>query len=645
MAEKLVFKIEAVNKKFNDAIKDASAKTENLEQNLSAVTRTAGLAFTGLSATIGGFLSQAIKIEEINTQFEVLTGSVLGAEKAVAQLQDLSASTPFAFEDVARAGKQLLGFGFQVDELSDRLNELGDVAAASGAPISDLTLIYGQVAAAGKLTGERLLQLQERAIPIGPALAKTLGVAETAVKDLVTQGKIDFETFQTAFQSLSKEGGFAFGGLEKQSKTLGGQLSTLKDNFSLVASELGEQFLPAAKEVTGSLISLFQTIREDKELQDLIVTGLKVATVFTGIVTAVGGLALVFTKIAIVAGPVVGALGAIAGAVASLPVAIGGLVAAVIGLVASWDSNLSIVENITVNFAERIKAIFSGIGSVLKGAFTLDRDLIKEGLAEIELAFAESGENIKEKRKELAEQRRLEAEQELEEERIKLQRLQEQELEAIALKNEAKKEAEAAAKAAEITAEQKQQAKLLGIQLEGAKNRAQAQKKIDEAKVKAEGETLSRIAILSRSNNKTLAAIGKAAALKQIAIEAPKGVSKALAAFPPPFNFAAAAAVGLAFAEQARNVIAAQDGGLITGAVKGRDSVPAVLQPGELVTPERNFDEVVNAVADQRNRQRNQAEQASGSVQVELTLRDELVEFVEARIIERGKLNTGLGLA
>jgi hypothetical protein len=42
-------------------------------------------------------------------------------------------------------------------------------------------------------------------------------------------------------------------------------------------------------------------------------------------------------------------------------------------------------------------------------------------------------------------------------------------------------------------------------------------------------------------------------------------------------------------------------GGMVTGGIPGVDSVPIMAQRGELVAPSKNFDEVVNAVADKRN--------------------------------------------
>jgi tape measure domain-containing protein len=156
----------------------------------------------------------------------------------------------------------LLAFGFTAIEVKENLKALGDVAAGSGTPLGELGRVFGQVAAAGKLTGERLLQFQERAVPIGPALAKTMGVAESSIKELVSAGKVSFKDFEKAFKSLSKEGGIFENAMIKQSKTLAGVFSTLKDNVQLALGELGQEIATAfdLREITKSLISKIQSI-------------------------------------------------------------------------------------------------------------------------------------------------------------------------------------------------------------------------------------------------------------------------------------------------------------------------------------------------------------------------------------------------
>lgn len=698
MAEKLVIDIEARNKKFNQNIDESISKSEKLKETLTGVATVSGAAFAGLTAGIGAAVNEAIKIEQINTQFEVLTGSVLGAEKAVKQLQDLSATTPFSFEEVASAGKQLLGFGFSTEELTDRLKELGNVAAASGSPVNDLSLIYGQVAAAGKLTGERLLQLQERAIPIGPAIAKTLGVAESAVRDLVSKGKVDFDTFQTAFASLSKEGGFAFGGLEKQSQTLGGQISTLKDNFKLILVEIGNRFLPVLKQVTASFIEFFQKLRNNPELIDTAVKILKIAAVTTGLITAVSTAVIVFLKLKAVLVATVGVLGAIGGFLSSPIVIIGALVAAVVGLVTAWDSNLSIMENITENFWLRIKTLFGGIKNIIASAFSFDIQGIKDGLEEAKAAFASSADEVQKKRDQLAEKQQQRRDAEVEAERNKTALLEQEEIEADQRKfqrEEEKRQAVLEKKLAEAEEDaqiqreiddikinqgislSKREQKLLKEDIKKKREQKDERdkkdllKRIEQRKKEQEIETKFGTAYLNfskiidserfksaenlankniklqQSSNATLRTIGKAAAVTQIGIDSFKGAmavfAQSVATFPPPFGpalGAGLAAAQIAFgAEQIANVLKAQKGGMIEGVGRG-DRIPALLEPGELVVPRQNFEDVIQAESTRRAIENGSI--TSNPTEIIIGFSDNAFDIIEEKILERRAIGVGL---
>lgn len=96
-------------------------------------------------------------------------------------------------------------------------------------------------------------------------------------------------------------------------------------------------------------------------------------------------------------------------------------------------------------------------------------------------------------------------------------------------------------------------------------NELQKQAIIDQKTVENRKATLATIATLQNSSNKELAMIGKAAAITQIAIETPVAISRALAAFPPPYNFVAAGLVGTAMAAQAANIAGVQlaEGGIV----------------------------------------------------------------------------------
>lgn len=119
-----------------------------------------------------------------------------------------------------------------------------------------------------------------------------------------------------------------------------------------------------------------------------------------------------------------------------------------------------------------------------------------------------------------------------------------------------------------------QQARAQRVSIEKAKN---------SALMIGAADFFGNMAALSQSENKKLAAIGKAAAIAEATIQGILGVQRALGAFPPPFNFIAAAGVGVA---AAANVAQIAGIGFSTGGYTGAGGVndPAgTVHKGEIV--------------------------------------------------------------
>ena len=292
MANKITLELDVNSSQAVKGFKDLEKAGTHISKSLSANAKQVSAAWSTLKGVVGAnlitgafskFASAAsgafsviaentILIETLTTEMTTMTGSAEKAAEVMAKLTNFAATTPFQLEGIANAAKKLIAFGFEADSITDKLQRIGDVAAGSGADLGEVALIFGQVKAASKLTGERLLQFQERAIPIGPALAKTMGIAETAVKDMVSRGKVDFATFETAFNSLSDQGGIFFNSMVDKSDTLAGVISTLKDNFNLFAGDLGKKFLPIFKAIAKATISFIQDNK--KNLTENLTSGL-----------------------------------------------------------------------------------------------------------------------------------------------------------------------------------------------------------------------------------------------------------------------------------------------------------------------------------------------------------------------------------
>ncbi len=210
---------------FSDSLGGLSSQLFGIGAALS-ISLTAPLTLLGKT-----MVDQVSNIEQLRVSFDTFLGSATAGAKALNDLQQFAAKTPFQLPEVAAAGKQLLAFGLQAQDLIPTLKSIGDVAAGTGGDLSHLTLIFGQIRNEGQLTGRTLRELAIAGIPIEDVLAKNLGVAKDQIKSMTSAGQIGFNDIQKAFQSMTSEGGKFFDLMEKQSHTFGGVISNIQDNF------------------------------------------------------------------------------------------------------------------------------------------------------------------------------------------------------------------------------------------------------------------------------------------------------------------------------------------------------------------------------------------------------------------------------
>lgn len=182
----------------------------------------------------------SIRDEQLEVAFGTLLGGAEKAKMVLADLREFGASTPFEFPELAEAGKKLLAFGFDSEKLMPQLRNLGDVAAGLGIPFTDLADIYGKAKVQGQLMSEDLNQLAGRGIPVFDELAKIMGKPAGEMKKLAAAGQLNFGHLQKVFENLTGEGGQFQNMMAAQSQTVGGLLSTLKDNFNLALGEIGK---------------------------------------------------------------------------------------------------------------------------------------------------------------------------------------------------------------------------------------------------------------------------------------------------------------------------------------------------------------------------------------------------------------------
>ena len=205
-------------------------------------------------------LAAAASFEVQQVEFGVFLQDIEKGNQLFRQLQRFSAETPLALENITTAAKQLISFGTDVADVQYQIKLLGDAALGNSQKLETLTRAFGRVQARGRASMEEVNMAMEAGLPIIDELAKQMGVTKAAVFDLISQGKVGFAEWQSAFENMTGEAGRFNNGMAKLAETFTGKLSTLKDNLKLLGAAMQEDLLPKFKEAFDFATRIIQNI-------------------------------------------------------------------------------------------------------------------------------------------------------------------------------------------------------------------------------------------------------------------------------------------------------------------------------------------------------------------------------------------------
>ena len=264
----------------------ASASVKGIGIALGAVT-------TGLAAVAKTAITYNSQMENYTTNFGVMLGSQASAIEHVAELREMAAKTPFGMEDLANASQTMLSFGVNAEDSMTAMQQLGDISLGNKERFNSLSLAFSQVSAAGKLTGQDLLQMVNAGFNPLQTIAEKTGVNMADLKDVMAGGKgskefrkqmkeaqkevkkmgdqasegakmlaqigkdgaISAEMLGWAMEIETSPGGRFYEGMLKASETFSGMMSTLQDDATAL---VGKVFEPMTESLTKNLLPLAQ---------------------------------------------------------------------------------------------------------------------------------------------------------------------------------------------------------------------------------------------------------------------------------------------------------------------------------------------------------------------------------------------------
>lgn len=713
-------------------------------------------AVTDSVATAGALNASLEKLGAISGEiFDKLLGQVTGAFDAFKEDESASNALTAALQT---QGIYSDGLAASYKGFAEELQKTTGIQSAQTIQaLASAQAFLGQVPVTKQLTGliadysTKAGGMATAAIDVGKAIS-------TGTGGLLRQG-LQFEATDSTAERYAKTIAFLTARYGGQAEAADKGLASIKNLQAALhdqASELGERFAPAMTAAIGALTDFLTPSKAASgSLTDMKAAFIAVALVLAGVgialpIIAQGFLAVRAAAIALQVG---------AAPLLLIPAAIALVVAGIVLLGLHWKQVSGAVMAITHDLVSTISHYFAGLKELITGAFTLDTEKIKAGLAKIGDAFKKVGTDaaagwnevpkaaekglvqqdaVKKKfaDKEAAAQREkdslqralLKAQNEgvllelqdgsdkqiaLKKQEVtllttltskkngkekdllkqQLAAIREQEIDAnteeLARTNDfntlelaadkkyaeldnaqdavlSKKEladlkktintkatTDADAYKAQFALQVKAHNEFLAAETQYGTAYAAINKVMQDAVVQGAAKGFSDLAALTSSNNAELKAIGQAASVANIVIKTAESAMNIYAGFStipfvgPELGVIGAAAAVAYGAEQIGTVLGANQGGVYSGGVAGKDSIPALYTPGELVAPEKNFDEVVNSVAASRNARDESAQgaqtaQAPGFAKVVIELKDDLMKFVETKIMERQRLNISL---
>lgn len=236
-------------------------------------------AVAGVTAAMGAGVAAGVKynaaIEQYQTSFEVMTGSADKAAEVIERLKKVGAETPFELPELADTTQLLMNYGFTADDAMDKMMMLGDISQGSADKMSRIATAYGQMSSAGKVSLEDVKQMIEAGFNPLQEISESTGESMESLYKRISKGTLSVDEITASMERATSEGGKYFQSMEKQSKTVNGLISTLKDNAQQLLGEvvkpisesMAKELLPSAINALEQLTTAFQTEGVDGLIQ------------------------------------------------------------------------------------------------------------------------------------------------------------------------------------------------------------------------------------------------------------------------------------------------------------------------------------------------------------------------------------------
>ncbi len=216
--------------------------------------------YTLVAGAIGAIIKIGASAEQTSVAFTTLVGSETKAKSMLDEIAKFASASPFGKLDLTENAKTMLNFGVETGRVLPLLKRLGDISGGNKSKLQSLSLVLGQVSAAGKLQGQDNLQFINAGFNPLQELMKMTGKSYAELQDMMSKGQITFENVVQAISHATGEGGKFFGMMNAQSQTVAGKFSTIGDEVIKTAVGIYKKLQPVILKVLDIAMSVVEKI-------------------------------------------------------------------------------------------------------------------------------------------------------------------------------------------------------------------------------------------------------------------------------------------------------------------------------------------------------------------------------------------------
>ncbi|QDP52993.1 MAG: hypothetical protein Unbinned4118contig1001_27 [Prokaryotic dsDNA virus sp.] len=226
--------------------KNRRKSTAQLAKGFTAAAAAAAAVGAALGTMGGLAIKTSANLESFETRLGGLLGGLDQGKARVQELFELSARTPFSINGLVEAEATLEAFGVNATRVRGGVM---DLAGAMGMDVTEAANAVGKALAGGAGAAD---QLREKGV-----------LAMVEVTAGMSTAEMTADQFREALVKTLETNDKIAGGTAKLAQTFNGLFSTLKDQFTVFAKDVGDADLFSTAK--ASLVVVLELLEENKE--------------------------------------------------------------------------------------------------------------------------------------------------------------------------------------------------------------------------------------------------------------------------------------------------------------------------------------------------------------------------------------------